>query len=209
MGIPTSIESGLFQAGRLITQLFIVGMGTAALAANTISSNINGFINVPGNALSMGVMILIGHRVGRGELDDVKRTTLFSVICGMIVMGIICALVFLTLGPLTAVYSLTGEAASTFRVLVTACCVASPLFWASSFVTPSALRAASDVKYTMIIAIASMWLFRIAVGYILGIVFEFGVLGVWIGMFVDWMVRSVMFLRRMTSEKWRVKLAER
>lgn len=54
----------------------------------------------------------------------------------------------------------------------------------------------------MITAFIGMWIFRICIGYILGIVLGFGVLGIWIGMFIDWAVRGIMYSCRLKGIKW-------
>jgi len=96
-GVPTGVESGLFQVGRMITQIFIVGMGTAAIMANSVVTAIVGFIYVPGNAFFTAVMIIVGQRIGRGEDEDIEKTVLFSVAAGSVMLGVFCLICY----PLT------------------------------------------------------------------------------------------------------------
>lgn len=206
LGLPTSVESTLFQAGRLITQIYIIGMGTAAMAANTVANNIFGFVNVPGMALSTGVMILVGQRTGRREIDDIYQTTLFAVAVGMGFMGAICLLLLPTGGLLAQVYHLDGPSAVYFKQLLVSCYIATPLLWPLAFVLPSSLRAVGDVTFTMFCAVASMWVFRIAIGYVLGVMLGWGVLGVWCGMYADWMVRAALFFIRLRGARWKKKI---
>ena len=77
------------------------------------------------------------------------------------------------------------------------------MIWPISFSLPNVLRAASDVMYTMIIGVGSMWVFRILSGYLLGSVLGMGVFGVWVAMIIDWVVRSVCFLIRYHGGKWK------
>jgi len=77
-----------------------------------------------------------------------------------------------------------------------------PIAWPSSFVTPSALRATGDVKYAMVVAIVSMVFVRVAFAWVLGVFFGLGILGIWISMYMDWVVRSVFFVNRVRSGKW-------
>ena len=58
------------------------------------------------------------------------------------------------------------------------------------------------MTFTMLVSIFSMWIFRVGSSYFFGIVMGLGVLGVWIGMFVDWAARSVMFVWRFKSGRW-------
>ncbi|MCL2665840.1 MAG: MATE family efflux transporter [Defluviitaleaceae bacterium] len=203
LGLPTSADSTMFNAGRMLTQLYIVGMGSAAMAANTVANSIFVFISVPGNALMISVMILIGQRVGRGQIDDIKKTAVFSTVLGMIVIGLICLASLPLMNMTIRLYNLNSEEAPLYLNLMYTAFIATALVWPASFVTPSALRATGDVKYTMVISILSMWLFRITTGYLLGVVFGLGVIGVWCGMYTDWAVRAVFYHYRILNGKWK------
>ena len=76
--------------------------------------------------------------------------------------------------------------------------------WPASFTLPNALRAANDVKFTMITAILSMWIFRIGISYILGKEMGMCAIGVWIGMIMDWIFRIICFVWRYNSGKWKL-----
>lgn len=67
---------------------------------------------------------------------------------------------------------------------------------------PAGLKGARDARFTMWVSILSMWGCRIVCGYTLGIVLGFGVVGIWLGMFLDWIVRGLFFWWRMVSGRW-------
>ena len=67
------MEQVIFNAGKLIVQMFIVTMGTASIAANAISTSIAIMINVPGNALCLAATTLVGQYVGRNDIKGAKR----------------------------------------------------------------------------------------------------------------------------------------
>jgi len=67
---------------------------------------------------------------------------------------------------------------------------------------PSALRAAGDSNFTSITAMLTMWLFRVILGYVLGIPLGLGIMGVWIAMVIEWGIRGSVFLWRFRGEKW-------
>ena len=79
------------------------------------------------------------------------------------------------------------------------------LIWPLSFNLPNALRAAGDVKYTMVIGMLSMWIFRVGSSYLLGGMLGYGVYGVWLAMFLDWFVRVICLLIRYHGDKWHQK----
>ena len=76
------------------------------------------------------------------------------------------------------------------------------VIWPISFVLSAGLKGAGDTRYTMMTAVIGMWIFRIFTGYVLGVVLEFGVLGIWIGMYTDWLVRGALYCLRLRGTKW-------
>lgn len=67
IGIPASIESVLFNGGKLLTQMFVAGMGTNVIAGNFIAFSVAALINLPGNALGSASTIITGRRLGKGR----------------------------------------------------------------------------------------------------------------------------------------------
>jgi len=201
-GIPTSVESGTFQMGKLLITVFIAGMPVAAIAANAIVNSIAGILNAPGGAFSTGAVILVGQRIGRGDTHDVRKTAYFSVVAAMAVLTVVCLLTFIFMGPILSLYYTTGEMMVLLRPVLITMFIMTPIAWPASFVTPGSLRATGDVKYTMVVAVASMIFVRVVFAYVLGVHFGLGILGVWLSMYMDWVVRGVFFLNRVRNGKW-------
>ena len=99
-------------------------------------------------------------------------------------------------------YSLTGETADTAVFLLRIHSVFSIFIWSASFCLPNALRAAGDVRFTMLVSTFSMWLCRIAASYLLANTFQLGVYGVWYAMVLDWVFRAAFYLWRYFGTKW-------
>ena len=74
-----------------------------------------------------------------------------------------------------------------------------------SFVLPNALRAANDVKFTMIVSILSMAVWRLGFSYLLCVRMGWGAVGVWIAMVIDWLCRVTCFVTRFRSGVWKTK----
>jgi len=207
LGVPTSVESVLFNIGKLITQIYIVSLGPTAQAANAIGGSIFGLVCVPGNSFSTGVMILTGQKIGRGEKDDVPKTIRYGVLTAMGLMAVICLGVLFAAPVIKTLYSVDFDTWKILRMLIIASIIIHPILWPASFILPSALRATGDVRFTMVVAVASMWVFRIGTGYVLGITLGMGVMGVWIGMYTDWVIRGLLFFVRLAGGKWKTKNA--
>ncbi|MEG1427995.1 MAG: MATE family efflux transporter, partial [Oscillospiraceae bacterium] len=80
--------------------------------------------------------------------------------------------------------------------------ICATVIWAPAFALPNALRAANDVKFTMYVSLVSMWVFRIGFSYILAVMLNFGVVGIWVAMCIDWLFRSILFIWRFLKGKW-------
>jgi len=74
--------------------------------------------------------------------------------------------------------------------------------WAAAWVLPAGLKGARDARFAMWVTMLGMWGCRVVAGYTLGIVLGMGVIGVWLGMFLDWAVRGAFFYWRMISGRW-------
>ena len=206
LGVPTGMEQVLFQVGRLLAQMMIIGMGTAAMAANVVAMNIMGLIMLPGNAITISIMVMVGQRVGRKEYGDISRITMFSCWVTGISMGVL-NLILLPFGNLIGLsFNLDAESLVYFRWLYLSLIIGGPFLWPLSFIIPSALRAVKDVTFIMVASVVTMWFFRIVIGYYLGITLGLGVLGIWIGLYGDWGSRSVLFWIRMRRKKWLQKM---
>jgi len=201
IGVPASIESVLFNGGKLLTQIFVAGMGTDVIAGNFIAFSIVSLINLPGNALGSASTIIVGTRLGRGQLGQPERLLRF--IFGLSSIGL-CLLALLTVpfaGLLAQFYTQDPEVIHVVKMLVWLNAAFMP-FWAASWVLPAGLKGARDARYTMWVSLLSMWGGRIVAGYLLGIVLGFGGVGIWLGMVLDWMIRGWFFYHRMNSGRW-------
>ena len=115
------------------------------------------------------------------------------------------AIVIALLPLILKVYGLSSEATHLAFTILVYHGICACFIWAPSFLLPYVLRAANDVAPAMIIAMVSVWVFRVVVAYILVKVFGLGLLGVWIAMTTDWAFRSICFTIRYRQEKWLAK----
>ena len=203
IGIPSGIESGLFQLGRVLVVSIIAGFGTAQIAANAVANNLDALGVIAGLSINLAVITVIGRCMGAGDSRQaafymkklLKITYLLTLCTNIVLLG--------GLPWILNIYSLSPEAYHYAFILVWIHNVAGTLIWPLSFMVPNALRAAGDVKYTMFISIFSMVVFRLAASVILGSYLQWGAIGVWIAMVLDWSFRTVMFGVRYKKGKWK------
>ncbi len=202
IGIPSGIENGMFQIGKLSVTSMVSTFGTASIAANSVGYTIIDFANIPGSAMGLALITIVGQCIGAGDKQQAVSYTK-KIIKLAYIGDWICNIVLFTFaGAISGIFNLSAEAHS-IAILILRCFSVTSLFiWPLSFTLSNALRASGDVTFTMLVSIFSMWIFRVGSSYFFGIVMGLGVLGVWIGMFVDWAARSVMFVWRFKSGRW-------
>jgi putative MATE family efflux protein len=204
VGVPSSIESLLFNGGKLITQIYIVSMGTISIASNAISGSVAGFINVVGVSFSVAATTVVGQCVGRGNYEEAEDSLRYMTFFSMAALLVIGVLSIPLAGTIASLYSEDREIiALTIKMIRL-----NGLFmvaWPFSFVLPAGLRGAGDARYAMFTAIIGMWIFRITLGYVLGIMLNLGLPGVWLGMYTDWVVRGSLYYMRLKKGKWKNK----
>ena len=76
------------------------------------------------------------------------------------------------------------------------------LFYPLSFALPSSLRAAGDTKFVMFVSASTMFLFRVGAAYLFDYGFKMGILGTWVAMISDWIIRMTIFIIRYRNGKW-------
>lgn len=201
IGIPAGMEQVIFNTGKLIVQVFIVTMGTTSIAANAIGNSIAIIINVPGNALCLAATTLVGQYVGRDDIKGAKNTLIYLVKFGTIAL-VTLGILFIPIAPwLSSLYTDSQEVINLSSKLIATNGIAL-IAWSMSFILSSGLKGAGDTRYTMLTAFIGMWIFRIFIGYILGIILNFGLVGIWIAMYIDWFVRGTMYCVRLKGNKW-------
>ena len=74
---------------------------------------------------------------------------------------------------------------------------------AVNIVMVSCLQAAGDIETPMLVGIFGMWLCAVPLSYLFGIYWEWGLVGIWIAMAVDEILRGLLFVYRWYSGKWK------
>ncbi len=205
IGIPTGIEGSIFHIGRLMVQSFIASFGTVALAANAISNSVASLANIPGRGINMASITIIGQSLGakRPEMATFYGKRLLFM--AYVSIALITIPLFILAPSVVQIFNLSAEATILASNIIRTAMVASTLIWPFSFTIPNFLRAAGDVKYTMVVSMFSMWVFRVGSSYVLSFYLGFGVYGVWFGMYIDWLCRGIFYIIRFSRGKWKTK----
>ena len=205
IGVPSAFENSLFEAGRIVVVSMISTFGTVQIAANAVANNLDGVGCIPGKAIGLAMITVVGRCIGAGDNEQAIYYTKKLLGWAYLVMGVLNGLILIFVRPLVGIYELSGETMELSIILACIHAGFAMLLWPLSFVLPNALRAANDVKFTMIVSIASMACWRVGFSYIIGVRMGMGAIGVWIAMVVDWVCRVTCFVTRFRSGVWKEK----
>ena len=203
VGIPAGIENGMFQIGKLSVSSLTSTLGTAAIAANAVANTASTFLNIPANAVGMAALTVVGQCLGAGEKEQAvyySRRLLLTAYCGAWVMNL-SAFLFANRFAIS-LFNLSPEAQTMALQVMVWFNFVSLFFWPSSFTLPNILRAAGDARFTMTVSILSMWVFRVGFCYVMVLGFHGRLLSIWMGMFLDWVFRSLCFFVRFARGRW-------
>ena len=202
LGIPSGIENSMFQLGKLAIQSTVSTLGTTAIAAQAMTNILENLNGIAAIGVGVGLMTIVGQCLGAGRQDEAIYYIKKLCVIAEVIIIISCLGVFALTKPITILGGMEKESADMCFHMVMWITIVKPLVWIMAFIPGYGLRAAGDVKFSMIVSCCTMWACRFCLCVFLIRVMGFGPMGVWIGMFADWTVRSIIFTWRFHSRKW-------
>lgn len=202
VGIPTGVENGMFQLGKLMVQSTVATLPTAEIAAQAIINTMEYFTSMPSMAIGLGLVTVAGQCMGAGKPEEAKYYSLKLTIYSEILVLVTGALILVSADAICARSGLGAESTAIVTQMMLIITLVKPFVWPLAFTLPNGMRAAGDVKFSMLVSAGSMWVFRVALCVVLIRFLGFGVLGVWIAMFVDWFNRDIWYTVRFFRGKW-------
>lgn len=205
IGIPYGMENSMFQLGKILVMSLVSSFGTVSIAANAVANSVAAFAILGGSSIGLALSAVVAQCVGANDYEQVRyytRKLMKYSYASLIGMNI---LIILILPFIIRIYNLSPETGQLAKQIITYHSVFAMMIWPLSFTLPNTLRAANDVAYCMWVAIASMWIFRICFSYVLAQYLGLGLLGVWMAMTTDWLVRSIFFVIRYRGHRWEPK----
>ena len=202
LGIPSGIENSMFQLGKLAIQSTVSTLGTTAIAAQAMTNILENLNGIAAIGVGVGLMTIVGQCLGAGRQDEAVYYIKKLCVIAEVIIIISCLGVFALTKPITILGGMEKESADMCFHMVMWITIVKPLVWIIAFIPGYGLRAAGDVKFSMIVSCCTMWACRFCLCVFLIRVMGFGPMGVWIGMFADWTLRGIIFTWRFHSRKW-------
>ena len=204
IGVTNGLENSLFQIGKILISSLVSSFGTIYIAANSVAFSICNIGWSIIGAFSTVSLTVVGQCIGAGLPDQAKTYSKKLITVASVCVYILFGSVFLLRNQLVRLFDFGPEAleAAAYYTGVSAICSLT-CFYSFSFLPMSIFRAAGDIRYAMTVSVVSMFAFRVASCYLLNFLFpNLGLMCVFIGMWADWVFRSILNFFHYRSGKW-------
>lgn len=202
IGLPTGGESLSYNLSQMSCLVFVNMMGTYVVTTRVYAAMFASCIFMLISAVSQAGQILISYLVGARDLDGANACCkrILLMFCPLNIG--IAVVMFLLSGPLFSLFSsderviALGQAVMLVEVFL-------EIGRSFNIVLVRNLQAVGDIKFPVLVGIASQWIIAVGAGYVLGVVCGWGLVGLWIAFALDENVRGLIFIVRWKSGKWR------
>lgn len=202
IALPNGIENGVHQLVKVALSSMVALFGTYQIAANGVAQSIWSLASIMGLAMAPAYTTVIGQCMGARDIDAAnyyfkkldKITFVLSILWN--------ALIFAITPIIVRYFAISPEAKKLVIWLVLINNIFNGLAYPFAGSLGNGLRAAGDVKFTMIVSISLTIGARLLFSALFGLWLGWGVIGVAIGMSMDLVFRGVIFIWRLKSQKW-------
>lgn len=200
LGWPISItsisEAGLFSAAALL----MGRVGTVELAAHGIAITLASLTFVMHLGISQAATVRAGRALGQRSLPDLHRAGRVSVALSLVMAGLTMALFLGLPRPLLTLFTDPAdparEAILATGVVLLAMAALFQLMDGAQVIALGLLRGLQDTERPMYIAAFSYWVVGMPTSYLLGLVFGWGAVGVWMGLVIGLAVAGALLMWR-------------
>ncbi|HOB31139.1 MAG TPA: MATE family efflux transporter [Bacillota bacterium] len=202
IGVPAALEQLVLRTGQMAFAKIVSSFGTVTYAAHQVALNIEGLSFAPGTAFQIASTTLVGQSLGAKNPDKAERIGWETAKVGALVGVFVGVIYFFFGGYIAYLYTDDLTVIHLAETALKLIAISQP-FMISQFTFTGALRGAGDVKWTLIITMAGFWGIRVLTAYILAIRLNLGLMGAWIGMALDMIVRCILAAMRFRTGHWK------
>jgi Na+-driven multidrug efflux pump len=175
--------------------------GEGLVGAHIIAVQWESFSFLPGFAIGTAAAALAGQFLGAGNVAMARRAVIVCIVVAIALMGSLGVVYMLFGQPLTELISTQTSHVGLVPQLLFICGI-TQVFFAVSMVVRQALRGVGDTVWTFTITTVSCYGIRLPAAWILGIVLDLGLVGIWIALCGELAVRALLFLARFLHGGW-------
>lgn len=184
IALPAAGERLMMRAGDVVIIAIIVKFGTEVVAGNAIGETLTQFNYMPGMGVATATVILVAHKLGQGNKQEIRQLVRDSYIISVLLMLLVGATVYFLGGHLTGLFTTNSTAVKASMVVLFYSFIGGPAT-AGTLIYTAAWQGLGNAKLPFYATTLGMWGIRIITGYLLGITFNMGLAGVWIATIWD------------------------
>ncbi|MDF2963930.1 MAG: family efflux transporter [Paenibacillus sp.] len=205
LGTPAAGERLSMRVGQVLYFGMILKMGTFTYAAHQLAGNFTIFGYMAGYGLATAATTLVGQQLGAKKIKEAREYAIASVILGSVLLTAIGIITYLLSD--WYIYYFTNDALviEQVRAALKIDAFAQPAL-AAVLILTGVLQASGDTKFPMYTTTVGIWLMRTLGVYMLGVILQWGIVGVWIAIAVDNYLRSILLFWRYRSDRWLKKI---
>ncbi len=202
IGWPAALEQVVFQLGFLTFSAIAILLGTDDLAAQQVAFNVSNFSILPAFAFGVAALTLVGQSLGAKDPERAEQSSWQALKSGMVWMCVMGVGFYVWRDWLIGLYTNDPQVEKLGEMCLIFIALAQPL-QAISVILASALRGAGDTRATLVFTFIGIWIVRVGVGFLIGIVLGLGLFGLWIGWIADFLTRAVLIAWRFKGARWK------
>ncbi|WP_240689318.1 MATE family efflux transporter [Ammoniphilus sp. YIM 78166] len=195
MGTPIAFERLFMRLGQVIYYSLILSLGTTTFAAHQIAGNLESFSFVIGTGFTVAVTTLVAQSYGARQIREAFIYSNYSVLLAVCLMSTFSFFLFFA-GSWGAQHFTDNREVIELVDMVLKIHACSLIFQAINLVLTGTLNGLGDTKWPLISTAIGTWFVRLVAAYGLGILLNWGLIGVWIGIFLDDLWRALFLFGR-------------
>ena len=202
IALPSIIDSVIQRVGFITFTGIVASLGTVVVAANQIANTIESLSFLPAWGFSIAAGTIVGQALGARNAPIAELATRRSMLLAVSAMSAAGVLFVIFGGDIARSFGATGDVLALATLAIQLAAIEQP-FMALQMIYGGALRGAGDTRSPMIVSLVGVIFFRITAVYLLAVVLQGGLAGVWIGTAIDWAGRSAVMYLLYRRGKWK------
>jgi MATE family multidrug resistance protein len=196
IGAQMMLEGGAFN----VMALLMGWLGVAQVAAHQIALNLASLTFMVPLGVSSAAAVIVGHAVGRGDAEGVRRSTVASLAVGAGFMLCTAVLFILAPEPLAGLYTRDAQVLALAALLLPLAGLFQ-VFDGLQVVAIGLLRGLGDTRMPMIVNVIGFWCIGMPVSLWLGFGLDYGAVGLWWGLVVGLVIVAVFLIARVRQRE--------
>lgn len=202
IGVPASLEQMVLRTGILLFARIVAGLGTVVFASHQIALNILGLSFQPGQAFGIAASSLVGRTLGANKPEKAEEYAKKTRKIGSMISSFMAFIFFFFGSWIVGLYSTNPIIIQNSSAALKIIALVQP-FQSSQFILAGALRGAGDTFWPLVSTFFSVLIIRVGIAYILVNIIGYGLIGAWIAVFIDQLIRWMFIYVRFRTGKWK------